>query len=110
MNATIKIGLQDVEMAANAASPYFYKRVFSEDFLKKTMEKEPDTYIFVKMGFIMAMSAKRGLEDMCRLKEMDFVEWVAQFSPMDITNAIPAMANLYTAQENGSSVPKKEDG
>ena len=111
MYGTVKIGSEVVEMSANAASPYFYKRVFSEDFLRIAQNtEEPDFYIYVKMAFIMAMTATKKMEDLCKLKESDFLSWVSKFTTVDMMNAIPEIVQLYAAQENGDSEPKKEDG
>lgn len=111
MHGTVQIGSEVVEMSANAASPYFYKRVFNEDFLMMAQRTEtPDVYIYVKMGFIMAMTASRKLEDLCKLAEKDFLAWVSQFTTVDVMNALPEIVQLYTAQETGGSNPKKEDG
>lgn len=111
MYGSVKIGSEVVEMSANAASPYFYKRVFNEDFLQMAQKTgEPDVYIYVKLAFIMAMTAEKKLEDLCKLKETDFLAWVSKFSTVDMMNALPEIIQIYTAQENGSSEPKKEDG
>ena len=110
MNGTVTIGSEVVEMSANAASPYFYKRVFNEDFLLKTQESPVDVFIFTKMGFIMAMTAEKSLEDLCKLKEADFLKWCERFAPMDIMSATQDIATIYTAQERGASAPKKEEG
>lgn len=112
MYGTVKIGSEVVEMLANAASPYFYKRVFNEDFLQLTQKQNdaPDVYIYVKMAFIMAMTATKKLEDLCKLRESDFIEWVSKFTTIDMMNALTEIVQIYTAQETGASEPKKEDG
>lgn len=111
MYGSVKIGSKVVEMSANAASPYFYKRTFGEDFLLAAQRTEtPDIYIYVKMGFIMAQTAQKSLEDLCKLKESDFLKWVSEFNTVDIMNALPEIVSLYAAQESGDSTPKKEDG
>ena len=58
MRGTINISGKEVEVAANAASPYIFKQIFHEDFLKKIQEKDPDEDIFQKMFFVMASQAK----------------------------------------------------
>ena len=40
MKKIVKIGNKEVEVVANAASPYLYKGLFREDFLLKIQDKE----------------------------------------------------------------------
>ena len=109
MKGTVKIGSKEVGMVANAASPYIYKQVFHEDFLKKLQEKDPETDIFQKMGYIMAKQDElENLSDLMKLTEEGFFEWLLQFESMDVIYATDEIANIYLAQKESTSVPKKE--
>lgn len=110
MRDTIKIGVRDVEMAANAASPYIYKQIFKEDFLKKIQEPEPEVDLFQKMGFVMTEQAKTNdLSELMKLKLEDYYAWLTEFDPIDILTAGGEISSLYMAQAKSTSVPKKRD-
>ena len=110
MHGTVKIGNQDVEMVANAASPYLFKQLFHDDFLIKVQEKEPEPDLFVRMGFIMAMQAKKKTPDLLKLKFEDFLAWLEEFDALGPILATSEIANIYYQQEETTSVPKSEAG
>lgn len=109
MRRTINIGGKDVEMVANAASPYLFKEIFHLDFLKEAQAKQPDVSLFEKMGFVMAKQAE-GLKlgDLLKLGAEDYVTWLMQFEPMDVITAAGDISNLYMGQEATTSVPKRK--
>lgn len=109
MKGTVKIGSKEVGMVANAASPYIYKQVFHEDFLAKLQAQEPETDLFQKMAYIMAMQNEiSDLSELMKLTEQGFYEWLIQFDSMDVLYSIEDISNIYLAQKATSSVPKKE--
>ena len=108
MRGKIMIGNREIEMAANAASPFYYKEIFKEDFLLKAQETPPDVNIFVKMGFIMAKQAEKSFSEMMKLPAEEFFTWLDQFEPMDVLNAAGEISNLYMGQTESSSIPKNE--
>lgn len=109
MKGTVKIGSKEVGMVANAASPYIYKNIFHEDFLAKLQEKEPDADLFQKMAYVMAKQNEiEKLSDLMKLNEDGFLEWLCEFDSMDILYAIEEISNIYLAQKQTTSVPKKE--
>ena len=108
MKGTIKLGLTDVEMVANAASPYVYRSIFKEDFLAKIREPEPDTDLFQKMGFVMMNQAKTAkMSELMNISVDAYYEWLVQFDPLDIINATEEISNLYLAQTTTLSSPKE---
>lgn len=108
MKGSVNFGGIEVEVVANAASPYLYKSVFREDFLAKVQETNPDVDLFVKMGYIMANQAKMGFREIRNLTEEDFFEWLEGFGAMDIMNATQELADVYFAQAKGTAAPKAE--
>lgn len=107
MFGRVKIGQREVEMAANAASPYVYKLIFREDFLLQTQQKEVSPDIFEKMGFVMAKQAEAGtLEELRKLTEEDFYEWLSGFEAMDLLEATAQIMDLYAKNEEKTSIPK----
>lgn len=110
MYGEIIIGQHTVEMAANAASPILYKNIFHKDFLKEVQEDEPDPMLFAEMGFVMAMQAKKSLEEMMKLSQLSYVEWLTQFETMDIVQKTGEIGQMYFEQTHQtSSAKKKED-
>lgn len=110
MRGTITIDDINVGMAANAASPFVYKTVFREDFLRKCTEAAPDPDLYVKMGFVMAMQAEKGTQEVLKLKELDFINWLEQFTPMGPLLAAKDIADLFQKTRETTSVPKDEAG
>ncbi len=111
MYSTVKVGDREIEMAANAASPFIYKNIFHEDFLKKVQEPEPDVEIFQKMGYVMASQAAIDkFSDLMKLNIDTYIEWLAGFEPMDLVLASSAIMNAYMGQSFSDSVPKNEGG
>jgi hypothetical protein len=109
MRGAIKIGTKDVEMLANAASPYLYSQLFHEDFLQ-ILQNNPSANIFEKMGYVMACQASMPIEELFKgLKLEDFYKWLGEFEPMDILNASKEIAELYAGQEVQLSSPKAKD-
>lgn len=109
MKGTVKIGSKEVGMVANAASPYIYKQVFQEDFLTKLQQKTPDVDTFQKMAFVMAKQDETSdMSVLMKLTEKDFWTWLLEFESMDVIYATDAIANLYLAQTQTTSIPKSE--
>lgn len=111
MRGTINIGEKSIDMVANGATPFIYKKVFRRDFLASTAanEKEPDMDAFTQLGFIMAMQAQKPLAELVNgLKIEDFYEWIEGFEALDLVTHATEIFALYQAQAEGSSVPKKK--
>lgn len=110
MRGTVNINGKDVELVANAASPYLYRQIFQEDFLRKIQEKDPDTDLMQRMGFVMAAQAKMSTSEVLKLTQADFLEWLTDFDPLDILTATEEISDLYFRQAKGLSTPKKQGG
>ena len=110
MYGTATIGGKDVEMVANAASPYRFKQIFREDFLKRAIEtngnEAESVDLFVKMGFIMAKQAEKA--DFGKLNEDSFFLWLEDFEPSDVQMAAGEIANIYAGNAETKALPKKE--
>ena len=107
MKRTIKIGERDVEMLANAASPYVYKTLFGQDFIKESQSADPDLHLMEKMGFVMAMQAELPTDKLFSLGINQFYAWLTEFDPLDVLNASEAIGELYRDQTKNHSEPKK---
>lgn len=109
MYGKVQIGNETVEMVANAASPYIYKQIFREDFLKKIREPDPDPDLFQKMGYVMMKQAEvKGMPELMKLNIDGYYEWIMQFNPMDILAASDKISEIYLAQTVSGAIPKNE--
>lgn len=110
MFKVVRIGDKDVEMLANAASPYRFKQIFREDFLKRAIEtngnEAESVDLFVKMGFIMAKQAEKA--DFAKLNEDSFFIWLEDFEPSDVQMAAGEIANIYAGNAETKSTPKEK--
>ena len=116
MRGTITIAGIEVDMVANAATPYRFKQVFGQDFflLSRKMADETDPEVsdaaasdtFIKLGYIMAMQAKG--EKMDKLNSDTFLAWLEGFDEANaLLEAISEIAAIYRGQERGTISPKR---
>ena len=116
MRGIVTIGTKEVGMLANAASPAIYRRVFHEDFLHDMQERTQNgnevaiADLFCQMGFVMAMQDSKPVEELFKLSQVDYLNWLSQFGANDVAMASVDIATLYQKQEETTSKPKKEDG
>ena len=106
MSGKVVIGKKDVEMLANAATPYRFQQIFHEDFIKKVTGKEEAEAVdfFAKIGFVMAMQAEK--RDMAKLTTADFYAWLEGFEPSDVFGSANDIADLYNGNAKGDVDPK----
>lgn len=112
MKKTVKIGDQEVEVLATAASDIYFNQIFHEDAIKITMAGNDDGGVYNmlhKMGFIMAMQATKDRKAMIKLTFEDYVNWVDQFDRSDYASALSDIRDVYERQKDGESTPKKEE-
>lgn len=113
MFATVRIGDKNVEMAATAASPVYYRQLFHRDALRTfekiqsgEMDKSDAVDLFSELAFIMAKDAKRA--DMFRLTKEDYVSWLQEYDYMDLIDASDAIAGVYFSGRIQTTESKKE--
>lgn len=107
MRGTIKIGDRDVEMVANGATPFIFKRVFRKDFLAETQKEDMDVY--AELAFVMSQQAEKPMTELLNsLKIEDFYEWIEGFEAMDIVTVAPDIFEIYQGQAKSSSASKKK--
>ena len=108
MYGKVQIGNREVELVANAASPYRFRQVFKADFLRLALEIDDTSSIdlFIKMGFIMAKQAEKA--DFAKINEDTFFEWLEEFEPQDVQLAASDIANVYAGNAETDASPKSE--
>lgn len=109
MFGKIKIGEAEMDMVANAATPYWFNQVFHEDFFVKSQEFTDGNEggavdLFSKMGYIMKNQAEGA--DLRKLTLDGYLEWLEQFEVMDMALASADIAMLYAGQTKTTSKAK----
>lgn len=114
MRDIVKIGDVAVDMLANAATPYLFRRVFHLDILRffaksasDDMDDATATEMITRLGYVMARQAD-GVIDAAG--EDDMIDWLAQFAPNDISDALADVMALYNRQSVTTSTSKKKAG
>lgn len=107
MYKKIEIDGKEIEVVANAATPFRFKQIFHKDLLtilgneKKAEEEGVETV--TQLAFVMAKQAEKA--DMSKLNEAEMINWLEDFSPMAFINAAEDIMNAYIDQTVGSATP-----
>ena len=97
MYKTIIIDGNEVEFAANAATPFRYKQVFKSDLFavlgNEKRAEEEGAEVVTRLAYIMNKQAQKA--DMNKLNEEDFITWLEGFSSMAFINVADQIINAY---------------
>lgn len=98
---------KEIELAANAATPFRYKQVFQKDLLQilgneEKAEKEGVEAV-TQLAFIMAKQAEKA--DMAKLTTDEFLAWLEDFSAMTFVENAEDILNVYMDQTQNTSTP-----
>lgn len=107
MYKTIVIDGNEMEFAANAATPFRYKQVFKADLFavlgnEKRAEEEGAEAV-TRLAYIMHKQAEKA--DMSKLNEDDFMTWLEGFSAMAFINTAEEIINVYMESTAGTATP-----
>lgn len=119
MRGTVKIGETDVDMLANAASPFIYKKIFHKDFLTTVgtnyidadgkQKTDVDTNAITEMAFVMHMQTVKTFKEILDTVTVDdFAAWISEFEPLDFAMAMAEIMGLYYQQQKTTVSPKKK--
>ncbi len=119
MRGTVKIGERDVDMLANAASPFIYKKIFHKDFLMTVgtnyvdadgkQKTDVDTNAITEMAFVMHMQTVKTFKEILDTVTVDdFGAWVSEFEALDFAMAMAEIMGLYYQQQKTTVSPKKK--
>ena len=107
MFAKLTIGEKEVELSANAATPFRFKQVFHKDifavFGNEQKAEQEGFETIAELAYIMAKSAEKA--DMSKLNEEDFIGWLEGYEPMDFANAAEDILNAYMGNTETSANP-----
>lgn len=107
MFAKLTIGEKEVELSANAATPFRFKQVFKKDifsvFGNEQKAEQEGFETIAELAYVMARQAEKA--DMGKLNEDDFVAWLEGFEPMDFANSAEEILNAYMGTTVTSANP-----
>ena len=109
----VTIDGNELEFAANAATPFRYKQLFGDDLLRifqeSTESKEKEITLsetVTQLAFIMNRQAE-GV-NMNTLSVDEFFTWLENFEPMEIVLVGQEIINTYLSSAQTSVVAKKK--
>lgn len=106
MRKTLLIDGNEMEFAANAATPIRFKQIFGEDLMRMTQGDDADYYGTVtKLAYVMhAQAVGEGYKNM---SFEAFAEWLEGFTSMAFMDVADELVNIWTGSEETTSTPKK---
>ena len=113
MYREIKVGEKSIPMLANGATPIRYRMTFGKDIISEFEQGQKDSgkasSSISELAFIMAKAAEamNDKKPMAALNQTNFVEWLEQFEPLDLTLASEDIIDLYMGNEKTLSEAKK---
>jgi hypothetical protein len=106
----VKVGDKVLPMRASGRTPLYYRQVFHKDILE-AFSQEGNQIVMAaenipEVAYIMAMNGSD--QDMSKLNEDTFAEWLEQFEAMDLVMAGEAIFGVYLPNLTTTSTPKKK--
>lgn len=109
MFTKIQIDGRDMELSANAATPFRFRQVFHKDLLAVFANEEKaeaeGLEVVAELAYIMNKQAEKA--DMTKLSFDDFIEWLEGFGPMAFVEASEDIVGVYTESSTSMSTPKE---
>ena len=114
MYKVVKIGEKEVPMLSMASVDVYYRQLFHDDPMKLQASEdfggaESVDFIF-KMGFVMAMRAKKSRQEMNALTESDYYDWLDELDRGGLFDAVQSIFSVYEGQSETTADAKKNDG
>ena len=107
MYKTITVGDKEMELTANAATPFRYKQFFKRDLLQILgNEQKAETEgveAITELAFIMNKQAQRA--NLNAISYEDFLTWLEDYSAMAFVEAAEDILNVYMDQTVGTATP-----
>lgn len=105
MKKTIKIGEKEFEFTATAATPLHYRNTFKGyDMLKELAGLSDGDITSIDYGMVdrMAYIMSGAFKEQGTMEE-----WLEQFEPLDIINAMTDILGLYTDNADTQNITRK---
>lgn len=112
MYGTINLDENEMELVANAATPYRVKQIFNIDIMKEFMNAEQDGYatvvgILPQLTYVMNCQALK--VDMNKINQETFLLWCENIEAMAILNHAEEIIAIYQGNQKTTSKPKKNN-
>lgn len=103
----MKIGGKELELVANAATPFRFKQVFHKDLFSvlgnEERAAEEGVETITQLAYVMTKQAEKA--DMNKLSEDGFIQWLEDFPPMAFVDSAEEILNAYMDQTEGTATP-----
>ena len=107
MYKKVTIDGNELEFAANAATPFRYKQVFKSDLFavlgNEERAEEEGAEVVMRLAYIMHNHAQKA--DMNKQNEEDFINWLEGFSAMAFVDSAEDIINAYMDSTVGTATP-----
>lgn len=107
MFKTMEIGGKELELVANAATPFRFKQVFHKDLFSilgnEERAAEEGVETITQLAYVMTKQAEKA--DMNKLSEDGFIDWLEEFPPMAFVDSAEEILNAYMDQTQGTATP-----
>lgn len=107
MYRKITVDGTEMELSANAATPFRFKQVFHKDllatFANETRAQEEGIETISQLAYIMNKQAQKA--DMNKLTEEDFISWLEGFEAMAFVEASEEILGVYMGSAETTSKP-----
>lgn len=109
MYKKITVDGNEMELSANAATPFRFKQVFHRDLLavfsNEEKAQEEGVEVVTELAYIMNKQAMKA--DMAKLSFEDFIAWLEGFGPMAFVDAAEDIVAVYTDSTVSTSTPSE---
>lgn len=103
----MEIGGKELELVANAATPFRFKQVFHKDLFSvlgnEERAAEEGVETITQLAYVMTKQAEKA--DMNKLSEDGFIDWLEDFPPMAFVDSAEEILNAYMDQTEGTATP-----
>ena len=107
MFKTITIDGRELELSANAATPFRFKQVFKKDLFailgNEDKAQNEGVEAVTQLAYIMAKQAEKA--DMNKLNEDGFIEGLEGFGSMAFVESAEDILNVYMDSTIGTAIP-----
>ena len=97
MYKKVNIDGKEVELVANAATPFRFRQVFKKDLFSilgnETKAQTEGVEAVTQLAYIMSKQAEKA--DMDKLNEDEFINWLEGFGPMAFVHSAETILNVY---------------
>lgn len=107
MYKKLEIDGKEIELVANAATPFRFKQIFKKDLLSilgnEDKAQNEGVEAVTELAFVMAKQAEK--TDMNKLNYDMFIDWLEDFGPMAFVDSAENILAVYMESTASTSTP-----